>query len=334
MSRPFVVECEITSGCNLRCIHCYNRSGESWERLELPFLKDLMVQLKEMGLRYFDIVGGEPLVHPDIFEILRFAYKIGLRVIFNTNATLITKEKARMLKDANPHMLIGVSLDGSTPEVNDRIRGEGSFERTLRGAENLMEVGFYVTLMFVVNKLNWRDFGNYIELARRIGIRSIYVDRFMPIGRGADNAELLNMSPREWAEALRYVNDVIEANEGDFIFYVEESIDGDVCMAGITHFSILSNGKVVPCGHFRYREEFHLGDAREEPLSQIFRRGKSVFPRLEKCERCPAFGDLCFGGCKASAMVFTGRVDLPDPVICSFVKSLEGYEEEGITAPA
>ena len=277
MMRPYIVECEITSGCNLRCKHCYARSGDGPRReLRPEVIKDLMLQLKGIGLRYFDIVGGEPFTYPHLFDLIDFAGRIGLRVILNTNGTLITREIALKLKDTNPHTLIGVSLDGSCPEINDAIRGEGNFIRAVKGVVNLMRVGFNVTLLFVVTKVNWGDFGRYVDFARELGVSAIYVDRFMPVGRGKINEGILNMSIDEWVEALEFVNGVVEKNSSDFIFYVGEALNGDPCTAGEEHFSILCDGTVVPCGHFRYNPEFYLGNIRYEPVETIFRRGKAV----------------------------------------------------------
>lgn len=319
MVRPYIVECEITNVCNLRCRHCYARSGDGPRReLRPEVIRDLMFQLKRIGLRYLDIVGGEPFIYPHLFDLIDFAGRIGLRIIINTNGTLVTREIALKLKEANPHTLIGVSLDGSCPQINDAIRGEGSFMKTVKGVENLMRAGFSVTLLFVVSKVNWRDFGRYVDFARKIGVRAIYVDRFMPVGRGKSNEGFLNMSIEGWIEALKFVNEVVRENSSDFIFYVGEALNGDPCAAGKEHFSILCDGTVVPCGHFRYNPEFYLGNIKCEPVETIFRRGEEIFSIPSQCSRCHVYGKGCFGGCRASAMIFAGRIDLPDPVICRY----------------
>jgi radical SAM protein with 4Fe4S-binding SPASM domain len=316
-----MVECEITNACNLRCIHCYNRSGDGPRKELAPYLiKELMLQLKGIGLRYFDMVGGEPFTYPWLFELLEFADRIGLRVIINTNGTLVTKEMALRLKEANPHSLIGVSLDGSCPQINDQIRGKESFLKAVKGAENLMEAGFNVTLLFVINKINWRDFERYVRFAREIGVRAIYVDRFMPVGRGKINEEKLNMSVEEWVEALEFINSVVEGSSRDIIFYIGESINGEPCTAGEEHFSILSDGTVVPCGHFRYESRFYLGNVKDEPIKKIFERGRKLFGKPAACIGCGEYGGGCFGGCRASAVAFAGKIDLPDPVICEYMR--------------
>jgi len=319
MTRPYIVECEITNGCNLRCRHCYARSGdEPRKELHPEVIKDLMLQLKGIGLGYFDMIGGEPFTYPHLFELIDFAGRIGLRVILNTNGTLITREIALKLKDTNPHTLIGVSLDGSCPQINDLIRGEGNFTRAVKGVENLMKAGFNVTLLFVVAKVNWRDFGRYVDFARKIGVKAIYVDRFMPVGRGRINEEILNMSIDEWVKALKFISDVVKGNSSDFIFYVGEALNGDPCTAGEEHFSILCDGTVVPCGYFRYNPEFYLGNIKYEPVEAIFRRGKRIFSLPSRCAECQIYEKGCFGGCRASSMIFAGRIDLPDPVICRY----------------
>ena len=85
--------------------------------------------------------------------------------------------------------------------------------------------------------------------------------------------------------------DVVEGNSSDFIFYVGEALNGDPCTAGEEHFSILCDGTVVPCGHFSLPS---------------------------RCAECQIYEKGCFGGCGASSMIFAGRIDLPDPVICRY----------------
>jgi MoaA/NifB/PqqE/SkfB family radical SAM enzyme len=203
---PKIVEFEVTLACNLRCIHCYCMAGKkSADELTTNEIMKVMKDLKDLDVWAFDIVGGEPFMRPDIFDLLSYAKDIDLRVMVNTNGTLINEDIVQKLKEVNPDVLIGVSLDGPDPDVNDFVRGKGSFEKAVRGIKLFVEYGFDPVILNVINKRNWKRFEDMISLAKELGVRKIYVDRFIPVGRGVHSKEYLDMDDREWIEAIRHV---------------------------------------------------------------------------------------------------------------------------------
>ncbi len=324
---PKIVEFEITLACNLRCIHCYCEAGQkSPFELSADEIKKLMDDLKGMGIWALDIVGGEPLLRNDLYDLLEYAKGIGLRVMINTNGTLMSENTAKRLKDVYPDLMVGVSLDGPDPETNDFVRGRGSFEKAVRGIRVLVENGFDPVILNVINRRNWKRFEDMIGLAKSLGVDKIYVDRFIPVGRGVVNRDKLDMSDSEWIEAIEHVREVIEKYENDMTFYVEENITGDLCSAGVTHASILANGWVVPCGHFRYNSEFYMGNVRERPFSEIWNSfdPSRFFPTPEPCRSCD-FLNVCGGGCKAVSYHRYGDVSSVDIPICSLRKRNQGF---------
>ena len=139
--RPIVVW-NITRTCNLRCVHCYSDSmamkypGElTWEQMQ-----DVVKDLAGYRIPSLLLSGGEPLIHPRFFDLVETASQAGLKLTISTNGTLITPEKAALLKVANV-AYVGISLDG-IGEVHDRFRGkEGAFDAAVRGFRNCHEVG-------------------------------------------------------------------------------------------------------------------------------------------------------------------------------------------------
>lgn len=324
MPRLGTVECELTSRCNLRCTHCYTEAGES-AHADLPVTAVMrwMDELVSMNPEAFDLVGGEPFLYPGIWQILEHAQKIGLPVIINTNGTLIDRKLVQTLKNSNSTVTVAISLDGAEPEINDAIRGCGSFSRTLHGMDLLRNAGFDTILMNVINRLNWRTFDKYVELAIREGIETVYVDRFIPVGRGQKHLESLDMPVAEWRDAIRIVQEVVNSYKSKIRFYVEESLTGAPCTAGRSHFSILWDGTVVPCGHFKYYPAWHLGNALNRPLKELFAKGQQlVNTPTNGCSTCTHYPHQCHGGCKGAALAMTGSPTNPDPVICTFFKGL------------
>lgn len=163
-------------------------------------------------------------------------------------------------------------------------------------------------------------FEKMVKLAKRIGVRNIYVDRFIPMGRGEIFAKYLDMEDQEWVKAIRYVKEIIEKYKKEIKFYIEESISGEPCSAGITHISILANGYVVPCGHLRFNSKYYLGNVREKSLKEILNSIKldKIFKTSSSCKNC-TLHNLCNGGCKAYQILKNKEKDTP---ICLINKEL------------
>ncbi|ANE42019.1 radical SAM protein [Fervidobacterium ngatamarikiense] len=310
--RPRNIEFEITTACNYQCIHCYCNAGpKSKNELSTEQVESVIDQLVEANAELLDIVGGEPLVRPDIYEILSYGYKKGLQMMMNTNASLVTKEVARKLKLACPSLLIGVSLDGPTPEIHEKIRGKGTFEKTMKGMLNLLNEGFDVTILFVVNALNYKYIDDMLKLAERLGTH-LYVDRFVPVGRGFFHKDLLMPTK----EQIQYVAEKLEEYNGNVQLFIEENIFGGECTAGKTHASILVDGTVVPCGHFRYSPKFYMGNINEKPFKEIWYSYDPQHVVPKQCSSCSLYKTSCEAGCFAySHLIYSSC----DELICKLV---------------
>jgi MoaA/NifB/PqqE/SkfB family radical SAM enzyme len=143
---------EVTTRCNGSCLHCFARSGISRpSSLPVDLVKGIMVEGYDAGYRHLHITGGEPLLWEGLSEALDYAFDVGYETIFmNTNGTLMTEEMSRKLA-AYPRFSISVSLEG--PEVlHDRIRGAGSYRRTIQGIERALNAGNDLTIFTTVTK--------------------------------------------------------------------------------------------------------------------------------------------------------------------------------------
>jgi mycofactocin radical SAM maturase len=142
LDAPICLTWELTYACNLACVHCLSSSGKRDPReLTTRQCKDIIDELERMQVFYVNIGGGEPTVRPDFWELVDYATAHHVGVKFSTNGVRITPEVATRLA-ASDYVDVQISLDGATAEVNDAVRGPGSFAMAIRALENLADAGF------------------------------------------------------------------------------------------------------------------------------------------------------------------------------------------------
>ena len=142
LDAPICLTLELTYACNLACVHCLSSSGKRDPReLTTEQCEAVIDELQRMQVFYVNIGGGEPTVRPDFWHLLQYAVDHQVGVKFSTNGIRIDKEKAKFLASTD-YVDVQISLDGATPDVNDYVRGPGSYDTAIRALENLNEAGF------------------------------------------------------------------------------------------------------------------------------------------------------------------------------------------------
>ena len=123
--------------CNLTCGHCYQDAGGKKDaELTTAEGKKLIDEIARAGFKIMIFSGGEPLLRPDIYELVAYAAAKGLRPVFGTNGMLITKEVAQRLKDSGAAAM-GISLDSLDEAKHNRFRGhQEAYARTVQGMKN------------------------------------------------------------------------------------------------------------------------------------------------------------------------------------------------------
>jgi len=131
-----VIVWNITKRCNLNCIHCYAQAvSQAKDEISTKQAKEILKDLAHYGVPVVLFSGGEPLMRDDLVELAKFAVEQGMRAVISTNGTLITREKAKELKDVGLSY-VGISIDG-TEEVHDHFRRhKGAFKKAMQGVEN------------------------------------------------------------------------------------------------------------------------------------------------------------------------------------------------------
>lgn len=168
---PLTGSIEITSRCNLGCVHCYiSNTGETKQDLSLIELESIVDQLAEEGCLWLLITGGEPLLRPDFKEFYTYVKRCGIIPILFTNGTLITEDIADLLESMPPY-LVEVSIYGSTEDTFEAItRVPGSFRKCMDGIECLLKRGIKLHLKTMAMTMNVDDIPAMKSLSQELGV--------------------------------------------------------------------------------------------------------------------------------------------------------------------
>lgn len=207
---PFIVIWEVTRACQLACKHC---------RAEAQPLPDPRQLTPEEGRALIDQIvsfgdplpnlvftGGDPLMRPDLFDLISYAVSRGLRVSMTPSATpLVTKEAMRRAKEAGLSRW-AFSIDGSRAEIHDAFRQvEGSFDLTIRAIEYLHELGLPIQINSTVSRYNLNDLDDLAALVERLGAVLWSVFFLVPTGRGKMDDMI---SPQEHEVVFNWLYDL------------------------------------------------------------------------------------------------------------------------------
>jgi radical SAM protein len=184
---PFLAIWEITQSCDLACKHCRAAAQPIAHPDELNTAegKALIDQIAEMHIPIFVFTGGDPLKRKDVFELIRYAADKGVSVAVTPSATpLLTREAMFKMKEAGL-VRLGISLDGSTPEIHDTFRGlPGAYARTIQAIEWANEAGIPVQVHTTISRHNAKDLDSLCALFEKMAIVMWNVFFLVPVGRG------------------------------------------------------------------------------------------------------------------------------------------------------
>ncbi|HEV2493641.1 MAG TPA: radical SAM protein [Terriglobia bacterium] len=206
--RPFIVIWETTQACDLVCVHCRACAQPLRSALELSTseAERLIDEIAEMKVPVFVLTGGDPLKRPDVYHLVEYATRQGVRTSLTPSATpLLTREAIFQLERAGLARL-AVSLDGSMADIHDAFRGVGgSYQRTLQAIEWAHADGLPVQINTTITRRNLGDFEAMVSLLERLEIVLWSVFFLVPTGRG-QTSDLI--SAEEFEEVFARLYDV------------------------------------------------------------------------------------------------------------------------------
>jgi MoaA/NifB/PqqE/SkfB family radical SAM enzyme len=242
----------ILTRCNLKCRHCYiNPQHHGTQTLSVhtvkKWLKTLVHGKKASNLIF---IGGEPTLHPGLDLCIKTAWKMGYSSItVDTNGFLFNNIVDKVTPEELDYFSIG--LDGSRKEINDLIRGKGSYDKCVAGIEKALAKGFKVSLIYTVSRLNIRDLKNMPGFLKTLGIDRFFIQVIGIRGRSAqDEKHKLQLTRKEWAAVVPRVA-ARAARLGIHVTYPKVFLDSSEPFecAGLVaeNYFVFPNGRVYQC---------------------------------------------------------------------------------------
>jgi mycofactocin radical SAM maturase len=277
-------------------------------------------ELERMQVFYANVGGGEPTLRPDFWDLLDYSVAHHVGIKFSTNGVRLDKRAARRLAGSD-YVDVQISLDGATAEVNDAVRGAGSFAMARRAMDNLAEAGFgEFKISLVVTRHNVSQLDTFKRMADAYGAR-LRVTRLRPSGRAADSWDELHPTAAQQRLLYEWLSTRPDVLTGDSFFHLSglgAPLPGlNLCGAGRVVCLIDPVGDVYACP-FVLHSEFRAGNVRDPGgFARVWRESELLLRLREPaaagaCASCGLF-DACQGGCMA-AKFFTGLpLDGPDP---------------------
>ena len=321
LDAPICLTWELTYACNLSCVHCLSSSGRRDPReLSTEECFAVIDELERLKVFYVNIGGGEPMLRHDFFEILEYAAAHHVGVKFSTNGTFIDADAARRLA-AMDYLDIQLSIDGASADVNDAVRGAGSFAAARQAMDNLRDAGFGAfKISLVATRHNVDQLDGFKAIADEYGAQ-LRVTRLRPSGRGADTWHELHPTQDQQRQLYHWLLGRDDVLTGDSFFHLSalgDPLPGlNLCGAGRVVCLIDPVGDVYACP-FVIHDEFLAGNVRDEGGFTSVWRGSELFRSLREpgsagaCTSCGSY-DACQGGCMASKFFVGLELTDPDP---------------------
>ncbi len=271
-----------TYNCNANCVHCAVPKAKTAISKE-NFNRVVNMARKE-NTEYLVIGGGEPMMHPNILNMVEYAADNGLKVKIETNGMLLTKEKLEVLSKSI--FQINISMDGINSKTHNKIRQANAFNNAIEGITYARQLGIDVAIWSVIMRDNANEALEIISLAKSLGVNKVSFLYATPVGAGYKNKDKILMDPIKYYEMFRAIKstsadmqiriapytvpfDKIHEFEKEYL----PEIGSVSCMIydkSIIHID--PEGDIFPCVLLLHRKEFSMGNvARNNELSRILR---------------------------------------------------------------
>jgi len=295
---PNLMSLAVNDLCNANCEHCSFYEGvDDKSKIVMSFeqIVHLIRSAEELGVSILNIVGGEPLLRPDLADIIKSINHDLVTTTLFTNGSQLAKQ-AKILKSSGLDGVY-VSIDASDAKEHDRIRGKSKlFNAAMNGIKESLNVGLSVGLSCCLTpeKFAEGEFEKIVELGKRIGVHEILIFDAMPTGRMKNRKDLVDNF--DWIEKLiekskKYNQDI--NYPGILIYAYTTSHRGVGCACGTSYLYVSPYGEVMPC-------DFHhvpFGNVIKEPLYKVW----------DRLTNHADYNHSSWGGCKIKSSDFINK---------------------------
>lgn len=274
---------ELTEGCNLHCVHCYEGSHHVRSPHELSTEQWMRVidDIFSNGCKRIQITGGECLLRADLTEIISYAYDVGIKdITVFTNASLLSEPVIEFFADK--HVQVRFSLYGHNSTIHDSVtQVPGSFDKTIRNVKKMISVGIQVTPAVVIMKQNENVTKEIEQFIIALGLK---YDGYDVIREVFDGTQSL------YAPTNQQIIDSINMKAPSFYISKEKfqkALSHNTCWYG--KIAITPTGKVIPC---IFERRLELGDITKQSISDILdskqlrRLWNLDFSQIDYCKDC------------------------------------------------
>ena len=329
---------EIISNCYLNCIYCssFDDVIRKRDNRYLPFslIKKVINDFYMLGGEVLELSGGEPLMHPQIFDIVDYALNKGIDVIVYTSGVL---PDSYNIKDVlNKLQKIGLkkivfNCQGLSKVHESLVRREGAFTKLIHAIECSKEIDLWIGVHFVLNKQNYFQLEEVHNFLNQLGVDELALLRLVKQGRAKQNWNMLEIEGSNYIKFFRDVYMLARTKSSptirvgcpfDFmnILYPDWAEVHD-CHAGRSSLDIMANGDIFPCPAFKDVAVAKLGNIFNDPLEKVWRESvflkklRNIIPsQITFCNECN-FLNSCKGRCTAQRILENGSLFKgPDPL--------------------
>lgn len=322
LKAPTTVHIEIDESCNQKCRHCYNywrQDCKEFKKLSKEQLGKIIDELEKNEVFHVIFTGGEPLLNYDVLLFgIKECVKKSMSVSCNTNAILLTEERAKELKGAGlPHMLI--SLYSFEEDTSNFMTTSTTFEEIKKGIKNAVEAGIKVSINMVISQKNINQIFKTAKLSKELGAQKFHATRLIPPEYGDKKEfELSEKDHKYVMDALVKINKELGLEVGNLVPLPYCFLDNRKynvvymhgCPAGTKMMIIGADGETRACNHEAesYGNIFEIGLKRCWDNMKKWRTGELI---PKDCKSCPIL-EKCQGACRFVGKHYFGKLNAKD----------------------
>jgi PqqA peptide cyclase len=322
--RPLGLLAELTYRCPLHCPYCSNPAQRSagtelttaqWERV--------LAQAADLGVLHVHFSGGEPLLRPDLCDLVRAARALGLYTNLLTSGIPLTAALAKRLRSAGLDH-VQVSLQADEAAAADCVAGIAAHADKLAAARLVKDCGWPLTINVVLHRGNVLRVPYLVALAECLGAERLELANVQFYGWAHANRAALEPQRADLKEAGRQAAAARQRLRGrmEVVYVVPDALADrpKACMAGWgrRYLTVNPRGEVLPCPTAGCIPSLRFENVRQQSLrriweeSEAFNRFRGTQWMAEPCRSCER-RDIDFGGCRCQAFLLTGDESTTDP---------------------